>query len=236
MQSMLFVVAHPDDIANGFGGIDWLLKDSYKLHVACATRGERGVAGSGLQETGRIRQVEEAKACALLNAELTFLDKIDQEVYADESTCRRVAELVAQVQPVAIFTMWPIDSHRDHSATAEIAKKAVTLAGLPLDIVYGEEADKQISHFEPDLYVDISGVIESKIQLICCHECQNSGDKMAQAFLRKSIRRGQEAGVAHAEAFRVLACRKPGEADQVRSWPIAALIRKRRDQRLPTPL
>ena len=43
MDSILFIVAHPDDLAFGMGGTALLMKDKFKLHIFCATRGERGM-------------------------------------------------------------------------------------------------------------------------------------------------------------------------------------------------
>ena len=46
-RSIAFVVAHPDDVAFSFGGTAWLLHEQYKLHVLCASKGERGYAWKG---------------------------------------------------------------------------------------------------------------------------------------------------------------------------------------------
>ncbi|GAH48674.1 unnamed protein product, partial [marine sediment metagenome] len=63
------------------------------------------------------------------------------------------------------------------------------------------------------IYVDISGVIEKKLELVRCHECQNEGDLMAQACLRKASRRGAETGCAYAEGYLSL----PGPGSDGRS-------------------
>ena len=205
MATILFVVAHPDDVAFGMGGTAWLLKDRYDLHVVCVTKGERGLPGRSLAATAALREQEEAGACALLGAKLTFLGKIDREVYADAETCRPVAEIIRRLAPVALLTIWPIDTHPDHSAIAEIAKKSVFLAQHPLEIIYSEEdMIGQTSHFAPDFYVDISRVMDDKLRLIRCHACQNASDRMAQAALQQATVRGRESGCVLAEGFRSL--------------------------------
>jgi LmbE family N-acetylglucosaminyl deacetylase len=211
MKSILFVVAHPDDVANGMGGTAYLLKDKYKLFVLCMTKGERGVKGWSMKKTASVRENEEATACSILGARLKFGNRIDKELYADATTCKQVASLIRKLKPSAVFTIWHIDYHRDHSAVAEIVKKAVTIADIPVEIIYCEEAECQTSLFTTDYYVDISKVIDKKLEMIRCHKCQNRNDAMARAFLKKSIRRGKESGFPHAESFRVLFYHKKGK-------------------------
>lgn len=212
MESVLFVVAHPDDLAYGMGGIAFLLRDRFDLHLVCATKGERGISGRSLSETGAIREEEQKAACELLGANLNFLGRIDQELYADIETCRQVADTVRRTAPIALFTLWPVDNHPDHSAVSEIARKAVFMAQRSIEIVYCEEGDRQTAHFTPDIYVDISGVIDEKLELVRCHESQNKNDSMVQACLKKASRRGEEVGCAYAEGY--LSISGPGSDGQ----------------------
>jgi len=201
MRSILFVVAHPDDVAYGMGGTALLLKGKYKLHVVCATKGERGVAGKSLIEAGAIREKEAMEECKQLGAQLYFLDRIDQEVFADRETSQKIADLIIAMDPVAIFTIWPVDTHTDHSAISEVTKKGIFLSGKNTELIFSEEGADQTSHFKPDLYVDTSKVIKPTMELIRCHKCQNRDDELAQACLEKSLLRGKESGYQHAEGF-----------------------------------
>jgi len=202
MNCILFVVAHPDDVSNGMGGTALILKEKFDLHVLCATKGEIGNPGWTMAWSAEVREKEEQKACELIGATLHFLGEIDGEVYANAEVCKHVAGFITNLDPVALFTIWPIDTHPDHSAVSEIARKAVGIAHRPIDIIYCEEGDDQTSHFSPDVYVDISDVMLKKLEMMRCHQCQNKSDQMAQVFLRKAIRRGAQSGCAHAEGFR----------------------------------
>lgn len=206
MKSILIVVAHPDDVADGMGGTALLLKDKYQLHVICATRGERGVPGQPLEATGVIREKEEREACRQLSAQVHFLDRIDRELFADRETSLMVADIINATDPVAIFTIWPVDTHPDHSAISEVTKKGIFLSNKTPELIFFEEGPHQTSHFKPDFYIDITQVMNEKLKLIRCHNCQNEGDAMAQTFLEKSILRGQESGYKHAEGFKTLSC------------------------------
>lgn len=206
MASVVVLFAHPDDVAYGMGGLAVLLKDRFDLHLVCATKGERGIPGRSLAETAAIREEEERKECALLGANLTFLGRIDAELYADGETCRQVAEIVRKTAPVALFTLWPIDVHPDHSAVAEIAKKAAHMSQRNVELIYFDagDDDSETAFFNPAFYVDISAVMDRKLKLMRCHESQNRDDWLVQAWLRKDSRRGAEAGCAYAEGYLTL--------------------------------
>ncbi|KKM86780.1 hypothetical protein LCGC14_1275580 [marine sediment metagenome] len=204
MESIVCLAAHPDDLAFCMGGTLLLLKDHCRIHVLCATKGERGLDGQGLDETAAIREKEEQAACDILGAELTFLGRIDREVFADEPTCRLVAKAVDRIAPSALFALWSIDSHPDHAAVSEIARKAVFLARTPPPLVYYEAAiGTQTTQFRPDVYVDITAVMDRKNELIRCHACQNPDDALVQWNLAQFRHRGAEAGCEYAEGFKL---------------------------------
>ena len=204
MKSILFVVAHPDDVAFGMGGTALLLKGKVELHVICATKGERGVFGKSLAEAGAIREREAMEESRRLGAQLYFLDRIDKEVFADRETSQKVADLIIAIDPVAIFTIWPVDTHPDHSAISEVAKKGIFLSGKDPELIFSEEGADQTSHFKPDMYVDTATVIDQAMELIRVHKSQNRDDEIAQACLEKSLLRGKESGYPHAEGFMTL--------------------------------
>ncbi len=207
MANIVFIVAHPDDMAYGMGGTAWLLKKKYKLHVLCATRGEKGLMHIKTEkETAAIRENEELAASKdLLGANVTFLDRIDREVFADKVTSEKVAKILIELNPVAVFTLWPIDSHPDHSAVSELTKKAIFLSDLNCELFFCEERlHSQTTQFEPDIYVDISSVMEFKLQMLRKHVCQNPNDKMAEYAIKQSGARGMKRNVEYAEGFKTI--------------------------------
>ena len=201
MQSVLCVFAHPDDIAEGMGGMALLLKDKFDLHLVCATKGERGIPGRDLAETAAIREEEEKKECERLGATLHFLGRTDDELYADAETCRQVAEIVRETNPVAVFTLWLVDNHPDHAAVSELARRAMMMAHSPAELVYFEAGEDQTMLFTPNVYLDISSVVDEKLELLRCHESQNRDDLLVRMSLRKAARRGAEADCDYAEGY-----------------------------------
>ena len=203
---IVFVVAHPDDVAHAMGGTAFLLRKKYRLHVLCASKGERGIKSKTPAEAAAIREPEEAAACRRLNARLTFLGQTDGEVFADGDICRSVAGLLRKLRPKAVFTLWPINRHPDHVAVYNIATKAVQLAGLSgsVELYMGENALEVTNQFNPDILVDISEVIEEKKELIRMHHSQNPGETHVDKVLERNAFRGRFAGVEYAEGFKTL--------------------------------
>lgn len=210
MDSIVFVVAHPDDLAYCMGGTACLLKDKYKLYDLCLTKGVRAFSDEPDQNLGLIRAKEEEAACKIINAELKFLDLVDGYVYADRQICESVAEIFKSIQPMAVFSLWPVDSHQDHAAVSEISRKALQIAKLKAEFYMAEASMfSQTSQFHPDIYVDISEIIEKKIEVIRCHESQNrptaySKYSLEELCLRQFSFRGAECGCKYAEGFKTM--------------------------------
>jgi LmbE family N-acetylglucosaminyl deacetylase len=106
--------------------------------------------------------------------------------------------------------MWPVDAHPDHAAASEIARKAIRLANYAGEFWMIEEGMGQTAHFEPDLCVDISTVLDERDRLIRCHACQNPDDKMVQGQFTVARFRGEKAGCWAAEGFKTLRSRRAG--------------------------
>ena len=203
--NVVYITAHPDDSSNAMGGTALLLKDTCDLHVLCATRGERGISGKTYEEAGAIREKEEAAACALMGAQLTFLGAVNGQLFADQAMCEKVAGILTELRPTAVFTLWPINEHEDHTAVYEITVKALMLSGLQgtTELLMGEnDIGGQTNQFTPDVYTDISGVIEQKRELVRCHQSQYPTDERRQYVIQRNVFRGRLARCEYAEAFK----------------------------------
>jgi LmbE family N-acetylglucosaminyl deacetylase len=209
-QPVIFVVAHPDDVAFSMGGTAWLLKErGHPLHVLCATRGARGYPWQGEGKpppnpaVAAVRSREEAECCALLGAELTFLELPDSDIYADREACAAVADHLRGIRPRAVLTHGPLEKP-DHAAVCQMTLKALDLAGafwttecyLNLDPTANRNAA-----YAP-LYVDISGVIDDKVRLIRCHESHLVGrEGYLEGLIDNTRCLGRLALREHAEAW-----------------------------------
>jgi LmbE family N-acetylglucosaminyl deacetylase len=159
-----------------------------------------------------------AAAARLLGAKL-FCGGIPDGGLADDlPTRRRLVELYRQFRPTQVLAHWPKDYHPDHRAAAALAEaaswlcasagqktKSPPLAGPPevwwMDTV-------SMSGFEPGLYVDISGFLPLKEEMLACHRTQiaRGSDQdfspLVELMRLQAAARGGQAGVAAAEAFR----------------------------------
>jgi LmbE family N-acetylglucosaminyl deacetylase len=172
IDKIVVVPAHPDDLIPCFGTC-LLSKGVFEWHVVELTHGERGMGEAGYRDgsTRRIRMAEEAEVCGALGATLHWLDEIDGEAYACRETCERLAAILAELKPRAVFAHWPVDIHGDHSMAGVAALKAVFLAGLSPEIYFMEQ-EYQTKRFTPDIFVDVTDVMERKRELIRLYKCQ----------------------------------------------------------------
>ena len=203
-RSVVFVTAHPDDLSHAMGGTAVLLSRQYRVHVLCLTRGERGIRGKSMAQAAAIRSREERAAAALIGARVTFLGQIDGEVYAERRVCARVARILKRLRPMALFTLWPLNVP-DHVACYTIAVKALHLAGIfyTTEVYMGENGiGGQTNQFDPDLYVDITKVLDAKRELVRCHRSQNPTGADVERVLERNRLRGMMARCEWAEPFK----------------------------------
>ena len=171
-ERIVVVPAHPDDLIPCFGTC-LLSKDIFEWHVIEFTHGERGMGEQGYMDgsTRKIRMAEEGAVCKALGAQLHWLDEIDGEAYACRETCERLAALLKELKPRAVFAHWPVDIHGDHAMAGVAVQKALFLAGLAPEIYFIEQ-EYQAKRFVPDQFVDITDVLERKCELIRMYKCQ----------------------------------------------------------------
>lgn len=205
MDTIVLIYPHPDDESFGMGGTALRLKEQFRLHLFCLSKGERGLGPEPSAVTAATREQELRAAAAMLNAELEFFGAIDGEVFASRELCERVGDRLKALAPRAVLTTWHVENHPDHAAACEVAVKACRHAGLypTVEILQAEEgAGQQTMNFDPQLYVDITPVMEQKKALLRCHACQNPNDAMVTNAVEQSAFRGLLAGCEFAEAWR----------------------------------
>lgn len=184
LRNILIVTAHPDDVEIGMGGTAYLLKDKYHIHIAIASRGERGLSSEPDPNTAALRTKHAEQTAEILNAKVHFLGQIDGEIYADKEAVDKVAGLLRELDPAIVFLLWPIDKP-DHAAASSMTLMALSRTGMMHDReIYFFEVGRggTTNQFDPDVYVDITEVWQEKVELVRIHELREGGRlvKMAE--------------------------------------------------------
>lgn len=192
--TVVFLCAHPDDLASGMGTALLFSRAAFDVHVVDYTHGERG-CGEEKHLSGwtrRTRTAEEEAVCAALGATLHWFDEIDGEAYAGRESVEKLAALFARLKPRAVVTHWPIDEHLDHVMAYAAGLKAIQLAGLSPEI-YFHLQEAQARGFQPFVHVDVSSVMEEKTRIIGLYACQ-SGPAIAERKKRAQAHFGMTDG------------------------------------------
>ncbi len=199
-MTVLIISCHPDDAEFMMAGTALLLKRAgCAIHSINIANGCDGSTELGPAETAAVRRKEAMKAAALLGAEFHESLVDDLEVFYVQDLIRRVTALVRQVKPDIVLTQSMEDYMEDHMNTARVAVTATFMRGVPNYRSTPDQAavlnDVMLYHatphtltdmmrrpITPEMYVDISGVIDEKEKLLACHASQKEWLDKTQGF------------------------------------------------------
>jgi LmbE family N-acetylglucosaminyl deacetylase len=226
---ILSVLAHPDDAEFLCAGtlIRLAREHGWEVHIASMTPGDCGSTELPPEEIARMRREEGAQAAALIGAQYHCLEESDLLIFYNERSLERVTRLLRLVRPQVVLTHSPVDYMLDHEMTSTVVRAAAFGAPIP-NFLAARDLGPVLNHI-PHLYycdpiegkdpfgrpvppgfcIDISGVIETKAEMLSRHASQRNWllkhhgmDQYVQAMRDWSAARGRECGVAHAEGFR----------------------------------
>lgn len=221
LNKALVVSAHPSAGDIGAGGFMCrCADDGAEVYLLVMSRGEAGVAEIPPKELGLIREKEQRKAAEILGvSEVVFLDIKDTEIFDTISTRMKIMEVIRRFKPEIVLTHSELDTHPDHKATAFATFAAAMYSSLPsvkldpelpshlVKSVYTYGLPGYSLAFVPEIYLDITDVIERKIKAICCHETTMkhigwSKERWVNTWLSLDRVYGISSGVQYAEGFR----------------------------------
>lgn len=220
----LAIYAHPDDPDISCGGTlaKWALAGC-AVDVVLCTAGDKG-SRDATQEPKALaaRRSEEARRSSQVLGvrRVHGLGRPDGEIENDLATRRQLVAIVREVKPDVVVCPDPSAvffgshhyNHRDHRIVGWAALDAVSPAAssplyFPEQGPPHEVAELLMTgSLEPDVYVDVTATIDTKVEAVACHESQLQGgdDWFSDALRQRAGEAGREAGVAFAEAFRRL--------------------------------
>lgn len=192
---VLAVGAHPDDIELGCGAtlaVHRARGDEITLLVL--TKGELG-AGPGVA-----RVDEQESAAARLGATLVWGGQADGHVHEGRPTVEVIESVLDEVRPGVVYTHARGDTHQDHRATAR-ATLAAARGHNGILCYEGPTTER----FAPDVYVDVDGFLEAKLDLARAHLSQVLREGLVDVAALEALarQRGFEGRVHHAEAFEI---------------------------------
>lgn len=224
-RTLLVALAHPDDELGAAGTILAQRARGDRVVLLWLTRGEMTEALGPVPEEEIIERRREMgrRAGEILDAETRFLDFPDTAVHATPAAARRVAEVVADVEPDGVVTFgraWVRGfRHPDHRATGRIVRDAVTLARIRRVVEPLEPHRDFVPVFTyrdvhsrlPPAAVDVEPHMDRILELARLYsEGIGFGDP---AWVKSRLRAlGERHGLAYAEEFEAWET-EPGTAD-----------------------
>lgn len=217
-ERILAVVAHPDDAELLCAGtLARAGKEGAAAGICVLCRGDKGQPEPPIPDLAAVRRGEMAAACALLGAQLFCVGVPDSTLQDDEGARLELTQVFRQFRPTLVLAHSPRDYHPDHRAASALAEAASWFCAsrgfqtqsAPLETSPGLwwMDTLGMNAFEPGFYVDISSSVSVKEAMLACHRSQMSraGDKdfspLLELMRQQCQVRGQQSGVAAAEAF-----------------------------------
>lgn len=196
MKKLLVISAHGADWCTRAGGV--IIKYvnlGWEVRVFALTYGEHGESGNywkdhpgcTIEEVKQCREQEARKAADCIGIkEIRFFDYGDYPLIMDEQRIRKLTKDILDIRPDVILTHWNNDKiNEDHEVCAKAVFRAVTAAGmrgaLPdtpphfiPDIFLFETTipHAEFNGFEIDTFVDISDVMDKKMEAVSCFKAQ----------------------------------------------------------------
>ena len=220
---VLVIAAHPDDEVLGCGGtIARLAQEGYDVYIAILGEGitsryqQREEADQALVEALHARSREVAE---LLGARDLFLynlpdNRFDTVPLLD--VIKIIEELIERLQPQVIYTHHGGDLNIDHVVVHRAVLTATRpVAGCPVKEIYAYEVSSSTewafgqfqTGFQPNVFVDISATLETKVQAIALYESEARPfphPRSPEALRAIAQRWASVAGLHSAEAFELV--------------------------------
>lgn len=193
--------AHPDDAEIGAGGL-LALRKSKAVMVSVTHGAYTGVRNEGTRSYRDAK--DEMKASAkILNCDWEIW-QWDLNVHVSMGLVNWIDDLIGRYKIDSIITHFLYDTHQAHR---EVAQAAISASRRVDNILMMEPpTGHAYQQFTPQLYVDISSVVEKKHMAIKAYTTQREkyNNEWEEILRAKEKLRGWEIGVKRAETFQVI--------------------------------
>ncbi|MEM2111101.1 MAG: PIG-L deacetylase family protein [Candidatus Bathyarchaeia archaeon] len=213
-------IAHPDYTELFFGGT--VIKHAMRgdeVYIVTLSPGERGHPAIPPNKLAKIRQKEMNEAAKIEGIkEVRILNFKDTEIFNTTELRLTLISMIRELKPDIVITHWPKDAHPDLRETDQAVIDACTYAVVggiktkhpphAVRKVYTFGVPAGSVEFHPDIFVDISDVIEKKVAAAKCHKTMieafynGDADKWTEGIYIENAFWGKESRVKYAEAFK----------------------------------
>ena len=184
--------AHPDDIEfSRAGTLVLLARAGYEIHYMNVANGSCGTVEHDAAAIAAIRREEAARAARSIGAVFHESLTNDIEIFYEKGLLARLGAVVRAVGPQILLVHSPVDYMEDHTNACRLAVTAAFCRGMrnfpvepPTPPV---ETDVTIYHSQPHgnrdplgrpvrpgIFVDITGSIDAKAEMLRRHESQKA--------------------------------------------------------------
>ena len=214
-RSAIAIAAHPDDIEFMMAGTLIRLRDAgYEIHYMNIANGALGSAVMDRAETVAARRSEAMAAAKIIGA--VYHESIcdDIEVFYNYDLLAKVVEVIREIDPEIVLTHGPYDYMEDHVNAGRLTTSAAFCRSMKnfrcaqkFPVVMRDVAvyhsmphsltDSLRRPVIPELFVDITPVIETKKAMLACHKSQKEWLDVTQgnnAYIEELTFRGKYYG------------------------------------------
>lgn len=198
-MNILAIGSHPDDIEFGCAGaLMKYARSGHGVYTFVATHG-----GAGGDSAVRRREAEDA--ARLMGVRETLWGRYrDTELPYTKALIDDIETALDEVKPSFLFVHHQEDTHQDHRALAQAAISATRYVRNVLFYEGPTSVD-----FRPNVFVDIGGVLDEKLQVLGAHASQVEktnipGLNILDIARSVAMSRGIQSRTSYAEGFESL--------------------------------
>lgn len=189
-RSVFAVAAHPDDIEfNMAGTLSLLVEAGFEPHMMNLSHSNLDSNELSEAEITRIRRREAERSADVLGAVFHPPIANDLMIFYQDDLLRKMTAVVREVRPAIVLLPSLNDYMEDHTNTARLVVTACFSRAMkhyrsdpprePTDQdVFLYHAQPHLNRdgirnlVEPDLFVNITGQMDTKLRMLGCHESQ----------------------------------------------------------------
>jgi len=187
VQKILVVAPHADDETLGVGGtIARRAAEGHEVHVAVVTgHGEEPHPLWPRSVWDTVRG-EARRAMEVLGVHQLHFEEVPAAMVADQPVWRlnrTIGGLIEKIQPDVLYAPFPFDLHKDHREifhSLSVTWRSSSAVGRKMRAVYCYEVQSEThwnapyleAGFMPNVWVDVSAHLDTKLRALACYESQ----------------------------------------------------------------